>query len=269
MSVTTVEDRTIQLLRRAPALRALEDGPLDRRAFADRLDISRSTAYRVTTALVDRGAAETVDGEYHATAYGKAVGRAADRFRSAITGADRLQPLLEYVDDPALLDAAHAFDEAEVLRSDPSNPYRVVDHVVDRLSGAETVKCTIDGTTSPSTLARLEELDDSPDRIRAIVDETAAAGADTLVDGIEQSAGSDTDLRVLVADVPLTACILDGNSVLVVGRDDVLEVPVVLAEAEAPAAVQWATRLFDRCQERSGRADRSAHEHRRLQFAAH
>ena len=47
-------DSYLELIRRVPMLEALWDGPLDRRALEDRLDISRATSHRFTRWLGNR-----------------------------------------------------------------------------------------------------------------------------------------------------------------------------------------------------------------------
>ena len=94
-------DGFMELLRRAPMLEALLDGPRDRGELEAELGISRATGHRFTRWLDDWGLVERVDGEFRLTATGSAVADAAVDFKAEVATALRLGPVLEAVGDTA------------------------------------------------------------------------------------------------------------------------------------------------------------------------
>lgn len=267
--MSAVEERTIELLRRAPALGALRDGPVDRRTFAERLNISRSTAYRATTTLVERGAAESVNGEYRTTPYGDAVERAARRFRAAVRGAERMRPVLDAIDHPSFIDHVHLFEDADVVRADPDDPYRVADRAVAALEDATELCCTVTGNAFPDTVDRLAGLSGGPARVDAVVDAATVTRIETLADRPLEDVVDATHLSVTVGEVPFTACVADGERVLVVGCEAPLGLPTVLAITDDPDAVEWSMRLFRRARATAEPVGRSGEDEPPLQAVTH
>lgn len=92
------------LIRRAPVLDSLRDGPMDRKALERGLDVSTATSYRRTGWLAKRGLIEERDGEFALTALGAEVDGQVTDLRDAVTGApgevestpERLAELLGY-----------------------------------------------------------------------------------------------------------------------------------------------------------------------------
>ena len=95
-------DLFVELVKRAPVLEALRDGPMDREALARRLDVSTATSYRRTGWLGKRGMIEERDGVFELTALGAEVDGQVAELRDALEEApggpesttDRLAELL-------------------------------------------------------------------------------------------------------------------------------------------------------------------------------
>ena len=114
-------DGFLEFIRRAPMLEALADRSLDRRSLEDRLDISRATSHRFTRWLGERGLIERIDGEFSLTELGRAVTAATTDFKTGVTTAFRLAPVLEAADETPVPLAA--FDDATVTSSAHGDPH--------------------------------------------------------------------------------------------------------------------------------------------------
>jgi len=79
-------DLFVELVKRAPVLETLQDGPLDREALERRLDVSTATSYRRTGWLTKRGLIEERDGAFALTALGEEVDGQVTDLRDALEG---------------------------------------------------------------------------------------------------------------------------------------------------------------------------------------
>lgn len=136
-------DALITLVRRAPALAALGDGPLDRRDLEDRLGVSKPTVHRLTRRLGEMGLVERSNGRFVLTGVGRVVAETVTAFTQSVETAHRLAPLLESHDDPSL-DIA-AFADATVTTAGPGDPYRPMRRYYSFIERTETL-CEFDTT---------------------------------------------------------------------------------------------------------------------------
>lgn len=87
-------DVLLELLRHARGLEALTRRPLDRRELEDRLQVSNTTAYRMTRTLEDIDLIEKDKGRYELTPTGTDVHQAVSQFETNVHTAVRLGPVL-------------------------------------------------------------------------------------------------------------------------------------------------------------------------------
>lgn len=106
-------DILVEVTNLAPGLQALLQRPLDRRDLEERLGVSKTTGYRLTRSLEDRGLVERLTGRYALTPEGSSVLEAVSEFETNVRLAVQLGPVL-----PVLRDAASvgldAFADATV-----------------------------------------------------------------------------------------------------------------------------------------------------------
>ena len=151
-------DNDIQLLRRAPMLAACRDGPASRSIIAERADCSRTTAYRATTELVEQGLLERDNRGYRLTGFGMTVLDRLEELQRGLDGARRLQPVLEYIDEPVFREHAHLFSEATVLEADAEAPYAIEQHLASIIADtSERIHGVSTSFGSPITLTRTAE----------------------------------------------------------------------------------------------------------------
>lgn len=116
-------DGFLELIRRAPMLEALRDGPLDRAELEGRLDISRATSHRFTKSLGNRGLIERIDGEFELTEVGDAVTDAVLDFKTEVTTAFWLAPVLEAASDTVPRVPLEAFADATFTSAERGDPH--------------------------------------------------------------------------------------------------------------------------------------------------
>lgn len=124
-------DALVTVVRRAPALSALAEGPMDRQDLQERLDVSRPTVHRLTRALDEEGLARRVDGEFVLTPLGEEVADRVASFERDLDAARRLSDLLGVVREaPVEFDVRH-FADATVTRAGPGKPYAPVSRFME------------------------------------------------------------------------------------------------------------------------------------------
>lgn len=97
-----------------PGLHALSQRPLDRRDLEERLGVSKTTGYRLTRSLEDRGLVERVTGRYALTPEGSSVLEAVSEFETNVRLAIQLGPVLPVLRDSATSVGLDAFADATV-----------------------------------------------------------------------------------------------------------------------------------------------------------
>jgi predicted transcriptional regulator len=229
-------DRATACLRRAPVLRACREGPQSRRDLESETGASRTTAYRATNELEERGLLERENGGYRTTATGEATSRAVDRYLSTVETIDRLEPLFERIDHPELLDHAHLLADAELTVADEENMYRANDRAVELFAQSETIRASMTGSGS-----------------RLCIEESTAAVAEGEMDvemcftpeALPTSDHLDADidrlferLDIYVVEGLPFAFVLHDEVATVVAHNEV-GVPIVVAETDDPAAYRW------------------------------
>lgn len=241
----------IDVLRRLPVLDACLDGPLTRSQLTDETALSRTTAYRATVALVERGLLTDTGSGYRTTPRGAATAAAAETFLGGVETVDRLDPLLDLVDHPELVANAHLLEDARVVVADASNPYRVVDRVLERFEQTSASRGTLASVSSAEAIDRAMPSPERAGSIERIFAKSALEAHETV--GKEGFAAATTaaSVTILVAadeDVPFSFAI-DDEDVTVVGHDPATGLPTVHVESESESARAWLDRLYERCRD--------------------
>lgn len=237
------------VIDRAAFLSVLRAEPRSRRELAERLGTSRTTAYRVTTDLADAGLIERDDGDYRTTPVGTAMADASSRFRDEVETVNRLRPLLEAVDSPALAANAHRFADARVTVADESDPYAPTDRIFDVFSEATRIRGGRVSVGSRDAVARSTAAVHDGMAIEICYRPT------TLATTLQFMADADDDLPVpdvvtlyVSESVPFTFTVYD-DVATVTGHDEATSLPTVFVESAAPEARRWLERLYERCVE--------------------
>ncbi|WP_224448540.1 helix-turn-helix transcriptional regulator [Haloprofundus salilacus] len=150
----------LELVRRAPMLEALRDGAADRRELEDELEISRATSHRLTRWFEDRGLVERVDSEFRLTETGRAVATALVSFKSEVTAALLLAPVLDAADDaddavpPVPLSA---FADATVTTPGRGDPHGPMNRYVSLVRETETLRGFDTWAIAPTYMGEIQE----------------------------------------------------------------------------------------------------------------
>ena len=249
-------DEVAALIQRADVLAACREGPAGRTTIAERADCSRTTAYRATADLEDRGLIERASGGYRLTGSGRAMLDHLGEFRSKIAGTNRVQSLFDYVDTQALVAHAHLFADAELVVQDPAAPY----HIETRLQSVigDTDEEMIGMTTGLGSPALAEAMFD---RIEAGVDVDWILPAETYDHFVTEygtvSTHAVTDDQTAVhtrAEIPIDLAIYD-ETLVVIGFDADRGVIGAVAVTDEPEALRWARDRFADCRSRATRVE--------------
>lgn len=116
----------ITLIRRAPALAALREQPLDRRDLEESLGVSKPTVHRLVRTLNKMDLVKRTNGVFVLTRLGEIVADVTAEFTRNVETAYRLTPFLEIIQDQYPGFDVAAFEDAIVTTAEPSNPYRPV-----------------------------------------------------------------------------------------------------------------------------------------------
>lgn len=243
----SVEDVHRTALRRSEALVLLRDGPMTRATLQERLDVSKSTAYRTTTTLAEHGFVERRDSEYVLTAAGDAAAERAEAFCRTVTAMQRVDPLFELVDREALdLDPA-LFDDAVVTHATRSQPYGPHRRFWSVVGDATRLRLLYNTVHAPEAISRYVDVVAAGLDLTVVYDpETVWKNLDAIeehhpgllaADGVEVRVGADS----FGGGVAITE-----DRVGVMGHDPTKGTPVVAVDTDDPAALEWGDALFER-----------------------
>ena len=249
-------ERDVALVQRAPVLAACRDGPVGHSTIAERADCSRTTAYRATADLEDRGVLERTDGGYRLTNLGVTVLGHVERFRATLDGARHLRPVLDCIDTPELRENTRLFADATVMVATPDAPYAIEQHLESIIADAD--ECIYGGATSfgsPTTLARTVE------RVEAGVEFEWALPRAVLDRIVSQHGELHATVRAhdnatvyVLEDVVVDFSVYDDTLVLT-GFDDDRGTLSAVATTDDPEARAWADGIFATYRERGQRLD--------------
>ncbi len=240
----------LAMVRQFPVLEACRTQPCSRRELVEVTDTSRTTIYRMTVALEEKGLLEETTDGYRTTPRGRATSSLVKRYLSGVEALDNLDRLFDLVDHPELTDHAHLLADARVTTANPSDPYRVVDRVVERFEAMTRSRGTITSTTSIRALDRVLPMLAEKESIERIFASDAIEAHENYGGDAFEEALDTESLRILVTDepVPFTFAI-DDESVSIVGHDPATGLPTVHVESDHDRTRVWLERLYDQCRD--------------------
>lgn len=150
-------DTLITLVRRAPALAALREQPLDRRDLEEHLGVSKPTIHRLTRTFAEMGLVERTNRTYVLTRLGETVADVVAEFTQSVETAYRLAPLLEAIQyRHSTLDIT-AFADATVTTAEPGDPYRPVRRYYSFVERTESLYGFDTTTPSPKYISTVHQ----------------------------------------------------------------------------------------------------------------
>lgn len=238
-------DALVTVVRRAPALSALTEGPMDRQDLQERLDVSRPTVHRLTRALDEAGLVERVDGEFVLTPLGEVVADRVASFERDVESARRLAALLGPVREAPVEFDVRVFADATVTRAGPGDPYAPVSRFMELVGGTASLRGMDPAAVNPLHLDDLHraivdgmETDAifQPD----VVEELMANNPERARDAFESG---NLTLRTL-DDVPFGLTLCDDRVGVGVYEQE-LGMLEVYVDTDDPAAYDWGEDVFE------------------------
>lgn len=235
------------VLRRRDILAACAEEALARRQIVERTGHSRTTAYRATVDLEERGWLVQRNGGYRTTDRGVAFVAAAKEYLGAVSGIDRLAPLFDAIDDPALREHAHLLGDPTVTAVDASNPYRVVDRALERFETVEQARGVSSSINDAEALEQAASMVNDVDELVWIFAESALEAHETVADEAFFTAIDQPHVSLSVSPddaIPFSFTVDDAD-VSITGHDPRTGLPTVLVESDALAARAWLEERFE------------------------
>ena len=231
-------------LERQPLFELLETSSASRADVQDALDVSRSTAHRVTKQFESAGLISYQNGQYELTPLGRVVGEQTRRAEKSVTVAQRLTPLLSTlsIDDGSF--DLRAFADSDVVTPQAGDPYRPIRRLTHTIDHATSVRELSPTMPEPSYLETL------CDRVReglcaSIVFPRHVADHLRQTDAVAfEDAVSTSSLDVRVGDLPTFRLIVADDCVNLIGYNDDASRLHLVVETDSADAFEWATTYF-------------------------
>lgn len=242
---------------RSKALVTLRDGPMSRTTLQRQLRTSKSTAYRMTTALEENGFVERTGGEYRLTAAGRVAAERAESLCRAVTAIDHVDPLFELIDREALGLDPVLLEDAVVTHATQEEPYGPLRRFWSVVSESKELSMLYNTIHAPDSITRYHDLVEDGLDLTVIYDpETVEQNVAVLEEhcpAMFDAAGA--ELRVgkesYSGGIALTE-----DRVGVMGNDPTRGTQVVAVDTGDPAALEWGSDLIDGHYERSEPVER-------------
>jgi predicted transcriptional regulator len=239
---------------RPAIIERLAAGPAAPATLADDLDCSRASVSRHLSGLCDRGWAEKRNGSYRLTRTGRHAWRAYETASESLRCLARYEPLLAALPplEPPLEPSLLAGGRLAV--AEPTTPHAPLDRYVDRLRGAvetERLRC-VTPVISGVTWRANERLLDAGTRMEVLAPRRLLEDVDQARERRQPA----LTVRALPEPPEFGVAVTDGWAYLA-GFDDDGQV-VASVDADTPAFVDWATRLYERTRADSRPVTRAA-----------
>lgn len=235
----------VEVVKRAPMLSALREGPMERRTLEQRLGVSKSTAHRNTSALTERGLVERSEGKFELTAFGAAIADVVATFEADVQSTVRLAPLFEVVAGIQPRCPVEAFANATVTSTDSGDPFAPLARFVSLVQDTETVRMFDSYAVAPTYMDEIHGR--VLDGLVTDVVERPDVALDVMENYpqkcVELCASEYLSMRIHDG-LPFGLVILDSR-VGVGIRDPDTGAPRAFVDTDAPAGKQWAETLFD------------------------
>ena len=243
-----VDELARTLHRRSDLLALLVAEPLDKRTIESRVDASRSTVDRGIRDLEALGLVERTNGGYTATVSGRLAAESRAAHVAELDGVDRAGQLLDLLDDDGELDR-RMLDGVEVERAEPPSTAAPLERLKDVIRRSDSY-LGMSGNDTGTGFGRFfheQVVEEGLDLSFVFTREMAAHLTSQLDEEFPPMEAAGFEYGV-VDELPFG---------LGVGLTDAWAVAVVIVYGpsgrlagilfnETPAAVEWATGVFDR-----------------------
>ncbi|MEY7850463.1 helix-turn-helix transcriptional regulator [Natrarchaeobius sp. A-rgal3] len=247
MNTSALQD-ALAVGNRADILSVCSGTPLTRSEIVDRVDRSRATVYRATTALEQKGFLERTPDGFRTTQRGAVVLEATNRFLDSVTATDRLEPLLMGVSSRELAANAHHLIDAELVVATETDPYVVTDRAMDLWETTDQLRFAIPAIgTRDSVVRGTTAIRNSGMDVEMCLTPTVLSTFRNLSPDLLDEIIAAENVAIQVSEgIPFSFGLHD-DEVATVGANDETGIATVLAISDAPDARRWLDGLFERC----------------------
>lgn len=241
------QELLMEAVRRRPLLSELRTGPATATDLVESLDRSRSTVHRATTKLVEMDLITKTDGQFALTGLGAVVAEETETFRARVGGATAIEPFLNAVKTNEI--PVEHFADATVIRPQPRQPHLSVRRIMELIERSETLSM-FSAVISPFyvDVAHREIMNGM--NIEVIFD-------DQIIDIVLSEYGQRAHEAVTTGnfdvfvhgDIPFELFLFDDRVGMATHDDS--GTARVFVETDAPAAVEWASDLYEDYREHS------------------
>lgn len=238
-------DLLLDVIRHAPGLEALVDDPCDRRGLERRLDVSKTTSYRVTRSFEDLGLIEKSEGRYALTAAGEEIREAVTTFVTNALTAVRLGPVLEAVHDTALAFDLEAFTKATVTTPTDDDPHSPQNRYITLLEETNSVRVMDSNTIVPGHIGEIRQrIVNGMDTVTIETPEVIARQLAKYPEKCHEACTSGHWTLYLHDDLPFCLVVSDFRVGIGVLETDARGLQV-FADTDSPEAREWAEAVFE------------------------
>jgi len=251
-------DELVRVLRHRHVFAELREEALERRQLEDRLDVSRATSHRYVRTLEELGLAERTDGRFVLTDLGADVAAAVVTFETEVGTRLRLAPMMDVLRGVTPSVDVAAFENASVTKVEHGDPYAPLTRFVSLVQGTETLRgintCRIAPTYMGEFQGRIldgmqTELNDTPVVLADVMEHYPEKCVQVCVSGnltlwIHADRGA-LPFGLVLFDDRVGIGLFDGTK-------GTLE---AFIDTDEPAAVEWASAVYDRYRSESSRLE--------------
>jgi len=259
-SLETETDELVQVLRHRHVFAELQEEPLERRQLEDRLDVSRSTSHRYVRTLQERGLVEKTNGRYVLTDLGADIAETVATFETEVGARLRLAPMMDVVRDVTPPVDIAAFEDATVTSDDDGEPFGPLRRFVSLVQETETLRGINTARIAPTYLEEFgsrilngmqTELIGPPHIAKGVMERYPERIIQVCVSG---------NLTIWIHEVedtlPFGLVLFDDR--VAIGLFHTTKGSLeTLIDTDEPAAIEWATAVYDQYKSESIQLDNS------------
>lgn len=238
-------DLLLGIIRHAPGLDSLSDGPRDRREIERELDVSKTTGYRITRSLENLGLIEKTGGRYALTAAGEVVRAAAATLETTVETATRVGPVLEAVREITPTLDPGALAGATVTTPDRGDVYSLVNRFIALVDGTDLLRGVDVDSIAPLYIKDLRQrLVDGMKLEVVLRPRVVATILAELPDEVLDACRSGNVDPYLHGDPPCSVAIFDDRVAIGAREGDETTFPICV-DTDSPAVREWAETVFE------------------------
>lgn len=235
----------ITLVRRAPALAALREEPLDRRDLEERLGVSKPTVHRLARTLSEMDLVERSNGIFVLTGLGESVADVIVEFTRSVETAYRLAPLLEISRNQYPEFDVAGFTDATVTTAEPSDPYRPLRRYFSFIEESNTLRGFDTTTLAPEYVDTVQRQIQGGMEVELIYPPAVVANLSSVYpERIAMLIESDRLVLRVHPDLPYGLAIFD-ERVAVASYCKTTGALRTVIDTDSPAVREWAEEVYE------------------------